>query len=34
MGAFAAFIPAGIVLLDDGLPLAASSSRSSKKSGD
>jgi len=30
MGAFAAFIPAGIVLLDDGLPLAASSSRSKK----
>jgi hypothetical protein len=34
MGAFAAFIPAGIVLLDDGLPLASSTStsRSSKKS--
>jgi hypothetical protein len=34
MGAFAAFIPAGIVLLDDGIPLAAgasSSSRSTKK---
>jgi hypothetical protein len=35
MGAFAAFIPAGIVILDDGIPLASSSSSSSrKKAGD
>jgi hypothetical protein len=34
MGAFAAFIPAGIVLLDDGLPLASSSGSSRRKASD
>jgi hypothetical protein len=31
MGAFAAFIPAGIILLDDGLPLAAGAPSTRKK---